>query len=286
MPDKLSFDAIVVGGGPSGIASAIVMAGAGLKVALFERGRFTGSKNLFGGVLYTSAIKEILPGFETKNPPFERPVTEQGYWLMSPDGVVRMTHRSEKYKVEPALAYTGLRARFDEWFGRQAEAAGALVIPKTTVIDVIRDTRERVIGVRTDRPDGDAYAPVTILSEGVNNLLTQKLGMAQGDLPPRLVALSVKEVIGLPQATIEQRFGLTGSRKARPSTCLATPRWGCPGPRFYTPTRPASASGWGCCSRCSSSTGCARTRCWPASRRTRRSARGCRVASRSSMGRT
>lgn len=235
MADKLSFDAIVVGGGPAGLSSAIVMARAGLKVALFERGRFAGSKNLFGGVLYTSAIGEILPDFAKRNPPFERPVTEQGYWLLSPDSVVRITHRSDQYKTEPAAAYTALRARFDEWFSRQAEAAGALVIPKTTVVDFIRDARERVIGVRTDRPDGDAYAPVTLLSEGVNNLLTQKIGLAQGDLPPRLVALSVKEVIGLPQATVEQRFGLAGLREGAAIDLFGDATLGLPGTAFlYT----------------------------------------------------
>ncbi len=245
MPDTLRFDAIVVGGGPSGLASAIIMARAGLKVVLFERGRFAGSKNLFGGVLYTSAIQEILPGFMAKNPPFERPVTEQGYWLLSPDSVVRMMHRSEQYKTEPAAAYTGLRARFDEWFARQAVAEGALVIAKTAVIDVLRDNRDRVIGVRTDRPDGDVYAPVTILSEGVNNLLTQKLGLAQGDLPPRLVALSVKEVIGLPQATIEQRFGLTGLKEGVAIDLFGDATLGLPGTAFLYSNKTSISIGVG-----------------------------------------
>ena len=70
---KLTFDAIVVGAGPAGTSAAITMAKSGLKVILIERGRFAGSKNLFGGVLYTEAIGEVLPDFAKRipSPPFE-----------------------------------------------------------------------------------------------------------------------------------------------------------------------------------------------------------------------
>lgn len=245
MTTKLEFDAIVVGAGPAGTSAAITMARAGLKVAIIERGRFAGSKNLFGGVLYTSAIGEVLPNFAKLNPPFERPVTEQGYWLLSPDSVVRFMHKSEGYKREPADAYTALRSKFDEWFAGQAAAAGALLITKTTVIDLVRDAGGRVIGVRTDRPDGDVFAPIVILSEGVNNLLTQKLGLAKHDLPPRLVALSVKEVIGLPQAQIEQRFNLTGPKDGVAIDVFGDATLGLPGTAFLYTNKTSISIGMG-----------------------------------------
>ncbi|HQZ99112.1 MAG TPA: FAD-dependent oxidoreductase [Thermoflexales bacterium] len=234
---KLTFDAIVVGAGPAGTSAAITMAKSGLKVILIERGRFAGSKNLFGGVLYTEAIKEVLPDFAKRipSPPFERPVTEQGYWLLSPDSVVRFMHKSESYKKEPADAYISLRAKFDEWYAAQAVAAGALLITKTTVTDFIKDEKGRVVGVQTDRPEGDVCAPIVVLSEGVNNLLAQKLGLAKMDLPPRLVALSVKEVIGLPQPQIEQRFGLNGVKEGVAIDIFGDATLGLPGTAFiYT----------------------------------------------------
>lgn len=238
MSNKLTFDAIVVGAGPAGTAAAITMANGGLNVILVERGRFAGAKNFFGGVLYTHALAEVIPDYWEKNPPFERPVTEQGYWMLSPDSVVRMMHKSEHYKQEPAEAYIGLRSPFDEWFARQATAAGALVITKTTVSDVIKDERGRVIGVRTDRPDGDIYAPLVILAEGVNNLLTQKAGLIKGDLPPRLVALSVKEFIGLPAKEIEARFGLNGEKEGVAIDVFGDATMGLPGTAFiYTDKR-------------------------------------------------
>ncbi|HNS03319.1 MAG TPA: FAD-dependent oxidoreductase [Anaerolineae bacterium] len=245
MSAKLVFDAIVVGAGPAGVAAAITMARGGLRVILLERGRFAGAKNFFGGVLYTHALAEVLPDYWQRKPPFERPVTEQGYWLLSPDSVVRFMHKSEHYKQEPAEAYTALRAPFDAWFAEQAVREGVLLITKTTVIDLLRDGQGRVIGVSTDRPEGDVYAPIVILAEGVNNLLTQKLGLAGSDLPPRFVALSVKELIGLPAKEIETRFGLAGAQEGVAIDIFGDATLGLPGTAFIYSDKKAISIGVG-----------------------------------------
>lgn len=235
MPEKLTYDAIVVGAGPAGISAAIVLARGGLKVMLIERGRFAGAKNFFGGVLYTHALADVLPDYWERKPPFERPVTEQGYWFLSPDSVMRVMHKSQHYQKDPADSYTALRSGFDSWFAQQAVSLGALLITKTTVVDAIRDEKGRVIGVRTDRPDGDIYAPIVIVSEGVNNLLTQKMGLMKADLPPRLIALSVKEYIGLPAKEVESRFSLNGAKEGMAIDIFGDATLGLPGTAFlYT----------------------------------------------------
>lgn len=245
MSAKLLFDAIVVGAGPAGVAAAIAMARGGLKVILLERGRFAGAKNLFGGVLYTHALAELLPDYWQRKPPFERPVTEQGYWLLAPDSAVRFMHKSEHYKQEPAEAYTALRAPFDAWFAEQAVREGVLLITKTTVTEVLRDEQGRVIGVSTDRPEGDVYAPIVVLAEGVNNLLTQKLGLIKNDLPPRFIALSVKEVIGLPPKEIEARFGLAGPHEGVAIDIFGDATLGLPGTAFIYSDKKAISIGMG-----------------------------------------
>jgi electron transfer flavoprotein-quinone oxidoreductase len=235
MANKLTFDAIVVGGGPAGTSAAITMAKAGLQTILIERGRFAGAKNFFGGVLYTHALDEVLPDWQSRGPALERPVTDTGYWLLSPDSVLRFTQKSERYKKVPAESYTALRANFDPWFAQQAMDLGVLVITKTTVTGFLRDERGRVIGVTTDRPDGDVYAPVVIIGEGVNNLLTQQLGLAKSDLPPRYVALSVKEYLGLPEKEVEARFGLSGPDEGVAIDIFGDVTLGLPGTGFiYT----------------------------------------------------
>lgn len=198
------FDAIIVGAGPAGSAAALTMARAGLKVALIERGEFPGAKNIFGGVIYRKQLEDLVPEF-WKEAPLERMIVEQRMWILGADSVVTVGHRNERYK-EPPNCWTGLRVKFDQWFASKAEKAGALPIYETVVTELIRH-EQRVVGVRTDREDGDLYADVVIVADGVNSLLGKQLGVHR-EWQPDQVSLAVKEVISLPREKIQDRFNL------------------------------------------------------------------------------
>jgi len=234
--ERIEFDAVVVGAGLAGSAAAMVMAREGLNVALVERGQKPGGKNYFGGAIYTHAIEEVLPDYMDRRPPFERPVTEAGFWFLSEDGLTRMTVQGgELKKMDPADAYITLRANFDLWWAEQAQEAGAFLIPKTTVVDLIRDEDGQVVGVQTDRPQGDIYAPVVVICEGVNNLLTQKLGLIDHDLEPAHIALAFKKVISLDKEAINARFGLRDDDQGLAVSVLGDVSLGLPGMGFvYT----------------------------------------------------
>ncbi|MBN1262205.1 MAG: FAD-binding protein [Anaerolineae bacterium] len=233
--ERIEFDVVVVGAGLAGSAAAMVMAREGLNVALVERGQKPGGKNYFGGAIYTHAIEEVLPDFMERNPPFERPVTEAGFWFLSQDGLMRATVQGGNLDRSPADAYTTLRASFDLWWAEQAQKEGAFLIPKTTVVDFIREADGQVIGVVTDRPQGEIYAPVVIICEGVNNLLAQKLGLIDRDLEPAHLALAFKQVISLSSETINTRFGLPDSEHGLAVSVLGDVSLGLPGMGFvYT----------------------------------------------------
>jgi len=160
--EKLSFDVIVVGAGLAGGTAAIMAARAGLNVALVERGQTPGGKNYFGGTVYTHAMEEIFPDFWSRTPPLERPATEAGYWFLSKTGLTRIMVGGGELERKPSDAYIAMMAKFCSWWIAQAQAEGVFLIPKTLVVDFIRDGNGRIIGVQTDRPEGDMYAPVTI----------------------------------------------------------------------------------------------------------------------------
>ncbi|MED3623190.1 FAD-dependent oxidoreductase [Neobacillus thermocopriae] len=199
------FDVIVVGAGPAGTACAFTCAKNGLKVLLIERGEYPGAKNVMGGVLYRQQLEELIPEF-WKEAPLERPVVEQRFWMMDKESVVTFGYKGLEWAVEPYNNFTVLRAKFDQWFASKAVEAGALLINETVVTECIVENG-KVVGVRTDRPDGEVYADVVVLADGVNSLLSKQLGFHK-EFRPDEVALTVMEVINLPKDKINDRFNL------------------------------------------------------------------------------
>src|SRR5690606_12496012 len=107
--------------------------------------------------------------------PMERQIIEQRIWMMGKDSVVTFGHRNEAYK-QPFNCFTGLRVKFDQWFADKAVQAGAIPVYQTVATELLREDG-RVVGVRTDREDGDLYADVVVIADGVNSLLGKALGI-------------------------------------------------------------------------------------------------------------
>src|SRR5579884_1424879 len=166
MAEREVFDAVVVGAGPGGTAAALTMARAGLSVVLVERGERPGVKNVMGGVMYGRMLADVLPE-AWREAPMERIVTDERLWLTTPDSAVTIGHKHVPRGDGPPNAFTVLRVPFDAWFASQAEAAGALLVPGTTVEDVIREDG-RVVGVRTGRADGDIRARLGVIEDRFN----------------------------------------------------------------------------------------------------------------------
>jgi len=202
------FDAIVVGAGPAGSAAALVMARAGLKVLLLERGEYPGAKNVSGAVLYGSAIlHELIPNW-WEQAPVERYINRRVLAAMSPETSLALDFRTNRYAEPPYNGFTILRPKFDRWFAAQAEAAGAFLLTEAVADDLLWE-QGRVVGVRVRRDEGELRADVVIACDGANSLLAKKAGL-QRELRANETSLGVKEVIGLDETTIQERFHLQG----------------------------------------------------------------------------
>ncbi|MBE7713404.1 MAG: FAD-dependent oxidoreductase [Cyanobacteria bacterium SIG26] len=191
-------DVIVVGAGPAGIACAITLARAGKEVVLIERGLFAGSKNVFGGAIYTQPTKEIFPNFETEAP-IERRTVEHNFAILGEEDSTTIT-----YRKDDNTSYSVIRGKFDRWAADEARKAGVYLVEETVVRELIKENN-KIIGIKTELED--FYANIVVLADGVNSLLAKQIGLRK-DFSTHDLALSVKEVIKLNKETINQRFRL------------------------------------------------------------------------------
>src|ERR1035437_5937526 len=137
---KETFDVAIVGAGPAGISAACILADAGVKTVVLERGEYPGAKNMFGGVLYGHNLAQILPDYVERRCPIERNIIENRLWYLSKDAGYGASYRDAIFTGERKYnSFTVGRAKFDRWFAEQAKKKGALVVPSTVVEDLIRD---------------------------------------------------------------------------------------------------------------------------------------------------
>jgi len=232
------FDVVVVGAGPAGVSAAIVTARAGLNTVIIERGNIPGEKNLFGGVLFKHPFEKLIPDF-VKTAPLERKVVEYQYWILLDDSFIKLVYRDDAFENNPS-GYTALRAKFDAWYAKKAQEAGAMLITRTQALEpIIKDGK--VIGVNTDR--GELFGNIVIAADGANSLLAQKAGL-HDEWKPHQLALGVKEVIEVQRTKIDEMFQVK-TEEGVAATIIGGPLKGMTGGGFLYTDREALSVGIG-----------------------------------------
>jgi electron transfer flavoprotein-quinone oxidoreductase len=181
------------------------MARAGLDVVMLERGDRPGQKNVMSGVLYTETLSELVPDYRQRAP-LQRCITGgYAYRILGEDWLLELPRLRDYSLVDhPTPHHTVFRSQFDDWFAREAEAAGVELFTATLVEDLLWEG-DRVVGVRTRR--GDLRARVVIGADGVNSTVADKAGLMP-KLQPDGAGLIARQILDLPAEVIEERFVL------------------------------------------------------------------------------
>ena len=208
-----------MGGGPAGLACAIRFCQlleespataeplGDVPVAVLEKGKQPGSHLLSGAVVNPTSLRRLFGGRRrTADMPFYEPVLHEAVFFLRPGGSLRIP-------IPPTMRnhgnYVASLAQLGRWLGREAEEAGATILPETAA-EKLLVSDGRVLGVRTgDRgrgrrgeelanfePGSDIVARATVLAEGTQGHLTavalDRFGLEGSS--PQTWALGVKEV--------------------------------------------------------------------------------------------
>jgi digeranylgeranylglycerophospholipid reductase len=159
-------DVLIVGGGPSGLHAARLLADHGLRVLVAERKKDIGANVVCTGIVGQEVFSE-----------FDLPLTPVLRELKTVKLVSALGNTFE-YHHPAVFASVVDRKLFDQALAHKARLAGAEIATSTRVYDVVPgDGRVRILAKTHDEAPVEYSAAVAILATGVDHRLNERLGL-------------------------------------------------------------------------------------------------------------
>ncbi len=221
--DTVSTDILIIGGGPSGLATSIHLAdtlkqkGLNHRILLIEKGSSIGSHILSGAIIKTAVFKRLLPNVDFNEIPFNAQVTTEATVLLSENGSLKLPFHVPYMSNKGN--YTASLGQVCRYLAKKAEEKGVEIYTGFSV-DEILYKNGKVIGAKTKDTGIDHHgkqmenfqagtsieAKLTIFAEGTRGSLAKQLIQKfdlEKDKNCQVYSLGVKELWTVPEGNIK-----------------------------------------------------------------------------------
>lgn len=221
--ESIEFDVLIIGAGPSGLATAINLAkcgqqqGKNLEICVLEKGSEVGAHILSGAVIETRALDELIPNWQELDPPIKTKARSDSFLYLTEKSSFKLPTPKQMHNKNNYIVSLG---NVCKWLAEYAENLGVQIFAGFAAQEVIYNDNDEVVGIKTGEsgigkdgaktpnyePGMGIFAKNLVIAEGCRGSIAKQIidkYNLDENSKPQTYGLGIKELWEVPEDIFE-----------------------------------------------------------------------------------